>query len=104
MSERPLPNGLLPADIAAVLMAMAEARGPGRTFLPTDVAIDLAGPDEKVWRRLMAPIRTEVARLASDGRLVIIRKGRPVDPADIRGVYRLALAGEAVPTPDEGRR
>jgi hypothetical protein len=26
------------------------------------------------------------------GRLVILRKGRPVDPEDFRGVYRLALA------------
>jgi hypothetical protein len=30
-----------------------------------------------------------------EGRLVILRKGRPVDPDEFRGVYRLRLPGEA---------
>jgi hypothetical protein len=32
-------------------------------------------------------------RLMQQGRVVILRKGRPVDPDDFRGVYRLALGG-----------
>jgi hypothetical protein len=37
----------------------------------------------------MTPIRRIAVRLASEGRIVILRKGKPVDPADFKGVYRL---------------
>jgi Protein of unknown function (DUF3253) len=30
-------------------------------------------------------------KLALDGRLVIYRKGKPADPNDFKGVYRLCL-------------
>jgi hypothetical protein len=30
-------------------------------------------------------------RLMKQGRLVVVRKGRPVDPDDFRGVYRIRL-------------
>jgi hypothetical protein len=30
-------------------------------------------------------------RLALDGRITIYRKGKPVDPNDFKGVYRLGL-------------
>jgi hypothetical protein len=43
----------------------------------------------------MPDVRRAAVRLMKQGRLVILRKGRPVDPDDFRGVYRLALvAGE----------
>jgi hypothetical protein len=38
----------------------------------------------------MQPIRRVAVALAEQGRLVILRKGRPVDPRDFKGVYRLA--------------
>jgi len=42
----------------------------------------------------MQPIRRVAVQLMKDGRLVITRKGRPVDPDDFRGVYRLRLPGD----------
>ena len=39
----------------------------------------------------MQPIRRVAVRLAKEGRLIITRKGRTVDPDDFRGVYRLGL-------------
>jgi hypothetical protein len=39
----------------------------------------------------MPPIRRTAVRLARAGRLVILRKGRPVDLDDFRGIYRLSL-------------
>ena len=39
----------------------------------------------------MPDVRRAAVRLMKQGRLVILRKGRPVDPDDFRGVYRLAL-------------
>ena len=39
----------------------------------------------------MQPVRQAAVRLMKQGRLVILRKGRPVDPDDFRGNYRLTL-------------
>jgi hypothetical protein len=36
-------------------------------------------------------VRRAAVKLALDGRLVIYRKGKPVDPADFKGVYRVGL-------------
>jgi hypothetical protein len=36
-------------------------------------------------------VRRTAVVLAKQGRLVIYRKGRPADPDDFRGVYRLGL-------------
>ncbi len=43
------------------------------------------------WHALLIPIRKAAVALAQTGRLVIYRKGKPVDPNDFRGVYRLGL-------------
>jgi hypothetical protein len=39
----------------------------------------------------MQPVRKVAVRLMKEGRIVILRKGRPVDPDDFRGTYRLAM-------------
>jgi hypothetical protein len=39
----------------------------------------------------MPAIRKVAVRLAKAERIVILRKGHPVDPNDFRGLYRLAL-------------
>jgi hypothetical protein len=43
--------------------------------------------------------RRIAVRLANEGRLVITRKGKPVDPNDFRGVYRFASACRAAMGP-----
>jgi hypothetical protein len=43
------------------------------------------------WHGLLMPIRRVAVTLAQAGRLVIYRKGKPADPNDFRGVYRLGL-------------
>ena len=61
----------------------------GRTVNPTDAARALEpGPN---WHVLMPAVRRATVGLALAGRLVIYRKGKPVDPNDFRGVYRLGL-------------
>jgi hypothetical protein len=73
---------------AAILHAVAEA-GAGRSASPTDVARALEpGPQ---WHRLMPAVRRSAVKLALEGRIVIYRKGKPVDPNDFKGVYRLGL-------------
>ena len=86
------------ATLAAAILRLCAERGAGKSICPSEVARALAGNDEKVWRVLMHPIREAAMGLAREGRLQILRKGKPV-PADepVRGVIRLAL-----PRADDG--
>ncbi|PZR91456.1 MAG: DUF3253 domain-containing protein [Stutzerimonas stutzeri] len=83
-------------DLAETILRLAAERGDERTLGPIDVARALGGDHPDGWGPLMQPIRRVAVQLMKDGRLVITRKGRPVDPDDFRGVYRLRLPG-----PDE---
>ena len=75
---------------ATILQLLAE-RGLEKTICPSEAARALGGVHPDGWGPLMQPIRRTAVRLAKEGRIVITRKGRAVDPDDFRGVYRLAL-------------
>jgi Protein of unknown function (DUF3253) len=60
-----------------------------RTLSASEIAHAIA-PDGD-WHGLLMPIRRAAVALAQAGRLVIYRKGKPADPGDFRGVYRLGL-------------
>jgi hypothetical protein len=78
-----------PAEIEAVVLRLLAQAGAGRTINPTDAARALEpGPN---WHLLMPSVRRVAVELARSGRLVITRKGKPVDPNDFKGVYRLGL-------------
>ena len=61
-------------------------RGPDASICPSEVARQLR-PDD--WRPLMHPVRQAAVRLAGTGQIQILRKGKPIDPAVMRGVVRL---------------
>ena len=83
------------ATLADAILRLCAERGAGKSICPSEVARALAGNDEKVWRLLMHPIREVAMALAREGRLVILRKGRPVAAGEpIRGVIRLALPAD----------
>ncbi|EAU42798.1 hypothetical protein FP2506_08151 [Fulvimarina pelagi HTCC2506] len=80
------------ADITQTILELCAERGTKKTACPTEVARLLAGSNEADWRKLMPAIRQEAIRLAKADRIVIKRKGKPVDPDDFKGIYRLAIA------------
>lgn len=82
------------AAIEAAILAAVAARGPGRSVCPSEVARALAGPDERVWRLLMHPVREAAKALQGAGRISILRKGKPVTGEGVRGVVRLSLPRE----------
>ena len=83
-----------PAALDETILTLCHAMAPGRTICPTDAAQAFATArreDELGWRSHLTDVRRTAVRLADAGRLVIYRKGKPVDPHDFRGVYRLGL-------------
>lgn len=75
------------SDIAATILRLAGERGPDASICPSEAARSLA----EEWRPLLGPVRRVAARLAQDGRIDILRKGRPIAPADMKGVIRLRI-------------
>ncbi len=78
------------AEIAAVILALAADRGPGKTLCPSEAARRLS-PD---WRPLMPEIRRVADQLRAEGRLVATQKGMKVDPQAALGPIRLGLPSD----------
>lgn len=68
---------------------MVLTRDATRTLSAPELAQAIAA--ESDWHNLLMPIRRAAVALAQSGRLVIYRKGKPADPLDFRGVYRVGL-------------
>lgn len=79
-----------PAEQA--IMDTLVAAGAGKSICPTQAARVLAGnPTDETWRRSLAPVRLAAQRLAKNGQIEILRKGKPIDPSVLHGVIRLRL-------------
>jgi Protein of unknown function (DUF3253) len=63
-----------------------------KTFCPSEIAREFGGDHPDGWGPYMLHIRRIAVSLAKSGKLVIYRKGKPVDPDDFKGVYRLGPA------------
>ncbi|HUO53953.1 MAG TPA: DUF3253 domain-containing protein [Rhodoblastus sp.] len=80
--------------LAQTILTLCAEVGPAKSIDPTDAAKAFArerAEDDLAWRGHLAKVRTRAVALARAGRLVIYRKGKPVDPDDFRGVYRIGL-------------
>lgn len=84
--------------LAGEILRLVEARGPGKSICPSEVARAFAEQRRKpsdppdLWRRYLAPVRQQAKNLARQGRISILRKGKPVDPTvPVKGVIRLSL-------------
>ena len=73
--------------ITRAILELTGARGPEKSVCPSEVARSLS----EDWRSSMAPIRRVSTELARIGRIDILRHGKPIDPAAVRGVIRLRM-------------
>ena len=64
-------------------------RGAEKSICPSEVARELGGES---WRGLMRPVRDTAMELARQGEIEVLRKGKPVEPGEVRGVIRLRIA------------
>jgi hypothetical protein len=76
------------AQVEAAIFDLLAKVAPGKSISPEEVAraVDPAG-----WRRELAKIRPVAVGLARAGRLVILRHGKPADPDEFKGVWRMRL-------------
>ena len=72
---------------AAIFDALGRTSA-GKSVSPEDVA---RAVDPDGWRRQLSRVRGTAVGLARAGRLVILRHGKPADPDDFRGVWRMRL-------------
>ena len=78
-------------SVEDALFALLAEAGDGKSVAPEAVARAAAGSE---WRRALPQVRAAAVGLARQGRLVITRHNRPLDPAEpFKGVYRLRLPG-----------
>jgi hypothetical protein len=75
------------------LLSMLQALKPGESLNPNDVAktsqLDKDRPD--AWRRNLHRVKAISVGLARQGRVEILRKGKPVPADNLKGIYRLRL-------------
>ena len=83
-----------PLTLEAVILELCGAQPHGKSIDPMLAATTFTqrrGDEPIAWRKHLTEVRRVAIKLAVAGRLVILRKGKPVDPLDFRGVFRLAL-------------
>ena len=60
----------------------------GDSISPNDVAKAI---DATNWRRELPKVRAVIIGLARQGKLEVLRKGKPIEPEGFKGIYRLRL-------------
>lgn len=98
-NEAPKPaEGVKDDPLAAAILAVLAEQPTGKSVTPDAVARAFAATRAKptdppdLWRRYLQAVREQALHLARDGRLVILRKGKPADPSHrIKGLIRLTL-------------
>ena len=75
-------------SIEDAIFALLAEREPGKSIDPSEAA---RAVDPEGWRRLLPQVRATAVGLARQGRLAVLRHGKPADPEGLKGVYRLRL-------------
>jgi hypothetical protein len=87
LPDRPSDKPVSDALLRETILRMTAARGTAKSICPSEVARGLAN----AWQGLMTRVRRQAEALAQEGRIEILRKGKPVEPRDVKGVIRLRL-------------
>ena len=92
--------------IEAEILRRTEALDADKSICPSEVARAL----DPEWQKLSSAVRRAAIRLAEAGTIDILRKGKRVEPAGVKGVIRLRMARRGIETssdentgPDERR-
>ncbi len=78
--------------VRAAILELTEACKVGKSVTPTQVAQAVS---PKHWKKLLSEVKAEAVRLAKGGTITILRKGKPVDSDNFKGLYRIGRTPEA---------
>ena len=81
-------------SLEETILELCAEVGPEKSIDPIAAAQAFSqsrGEEADGWRNWLAHVRSAAIGLSRQGKLVIYRKGKPADPDDFRGVYRLGL-------------
>lgn len=83
--------------LADMILSHIAALPPGKSLAPETVARAIVAAQDRedappdAWRRYLRPVKQQALNLARQGKIAILRKGKPVDPhKPVKGVIRLA--------------
>lgn len=79
------------STIQKTILQLLDARGPGKTICPSEVARALAGDTRSEWEPLMEPVRAVAATMVEQETLLVTQRGHTVDIATAKGPVRLRL-------------
>ena len=86
--------------VAISILTSLNDAGPGKAITLETAARAYAemrrrnSDPPNIWRRYLNAVRQQAKHLARMGRIEILRKGKPVDPNDFKGVHRLRLKSD----------
>ena len=82
------------------LLSLLSQLRTGESISPNDVAKAMS---QEHWQRELPKVRAVITGMARQGRIELLRKGKPVDSEGIKGIYRVRLAvatGQSLPPVD----
>ena len=94
MTDDTIKDAVTLDPIAEKIIELTAAAGPDSSVSPTQVAKAVAESRRKktdppdAWRRYLPAVKQQALYLARAGKLVVLRKGRPVDAQSAKGVIR----------------
>ena len=94
MRPSPLMSKKDSKTLAETIVDLCVKAGEGKSICPMEAAKSYAAArneGELGWRNHLSDVRRTAKKLANEGALVILRKGKPADPSEVRGVIRLTL-------------
>lgn len=95
MTSEPANSGAPALDpVAETILELLAAAAPDKSISPEEVARAVAAQRQRrndppdAWRRYLPAVKQQALFLARAGRLVVLRKGKAVDPQTAKGVIR----------------
>ncbi len=90
-----MKTSLTPENVRAAIREIGK-HGKESSIDPGTIARQLVGSDPDTWGKVMKPLRPLLVQMAKDGEIEFLRKGKPIAPEELRGVYRLRVVELAV--------
>lgn len=91
-----------------IILFIMNAVERGSPVAPRDIAIEIAddrareNSSKDAWRKYLLAVKQQAKNLARQGRISILRRGKPIDPNKMKGLVKFSLpVAEDLPVSEE---